>query len=401
MSEKVQMRCRVCGVTSDPAPVHYCAECFGPLEVVVEPPEPGSVTLNGSRPLIRYQAWLPVVPTNSFPQSSPGVVMAETLTLLQTSLLRAENLGAAWGLRRLYLKDETSHIAGSFKDRLVAVALERARSFGFDTVICASTGNLARSVLYWAHAFHIKAQVLVPEAHLDSVPHGVIAVRGTYDEANRLAIEVAQERGWGVVNVTLHPFYAEGGKTIGHEIVEQLGGTPQHLVCCMAGGSLIGKVHQGMEEMAAYRQLPTGPIALHGAQAAGCAPIVAAFERGSEDIVPIRTPTTRVHSLAVGDPGDGFFALRRIRATGGTATAIPDDEAEQAARQCQELEGIETELAGGVTLAAARRLVKRGILGEEEAVVLVLTGRAHTTTVTGLPRAVIDPTREAFRGLSL
>ena len=395
------MRCRVCGMISDPAPVHYCVECFGPLEVVIEPPKPESVTLRGSRSLIRYQAWLPIEPTQGIPSSATGMVLAETMSLQQTPLHRAERLGAAWGLRRLYLKDETSQPAGSFKDRLVTVALERARSFGFDTVVCASTGNLARSVLHWAPAFQIKAHVLVPETHLHSVPEGVIAVRGTYDEANRLAIEVAEERGWGVVNVTLHPFYAEGGKTIGHEIVEQLGEVPRHLVCCMAGGSLIGKVHQGLEEMAAYGQVPTGPIALHGAQAAGCAPIVQAYESGQEEITPLRTPTTRVHSLAVGDPGDGYFALRRIRATGGTATAISDDEAEAAAQECREREGIETELAGGVTLATARRLAERGILREDEAVVVVLTGRAHTTTVTGLPRAVIDPTREAFRGLSL
>jgi threonine synthase len=304
-------------------------------------------------------------------------------------------------LRRLYLKDETLQATGSFKDRLVAVSLERARAFGIETVLCASTGNLARSVLHWAKVFQLTAYVLVPETHLHAMPDGVLAVRGTYDEANRLAIEVAEERGWGVVNGTLHPFYAEGGKTVGHEIVEHLGEVPRHLVCCMAGGSLIGKVHQGIEEMAAYRGISVSPIALHGAQAAGCAPIVAAYDSGSEDITPIRTPTTRVHSLAVGDPGDGFFTLRRIRSTGGTATAIGDDEAEQAARECREREGIATELAGGVTLATARRLAERGILSEGETVVVVLTGRAHTTTVTGLPRAVIDPTREAFRRLGL
>ncbi|MFQ3649893.1 MAG: pyridoxal-phosphate dependent enzyme [Gemmataceae bacterium] len=390
MTDRVLMRCRLCGTTRTPAALHYCEECFGPLEVSVRPPVAGSVTLCHNDSLRRYGPWLPVSPSNG-----------EALFPLALSPLHhAERLGQAWGLRRLYLKDETQQPSGSFKDRLVSVALLQARLFGLDTVICASTGNLARSVAVLAPKLGITAHVLVPEdilAHSGFPAHSlIIAVRGTYDQANRLAIEVAEQRGWGVVNVTLHPFYAEGGKTLGHEIAEQLGTMPRHLVCCMAGGSLLGKIHQGLEEMVAFGLIAPGPIALHGAQAFGCAPIVNAFHAGREEVFPVQKPQTRVYSLAVGDPGDGFFALRRIRATGGTAWAIPDDEAEAAALQCHQLEGIATELAGGVTLAAGRRLAERGILLPEEPVVLVLTGRAHPTGVTTTPHAVIEPTRQAF-----
>jgi threonine synthase len=389
MIKRVRLRCRVCGAEREPARIHYCEECLGPLEVALEPPAPGSFTLSESDSLRRYAAWLPLPPHGP-----------ELPRLPRTPLLRAERLGRAWGLSCFYLKDETVQPSGSFKDRLVSLALLQARAFGLDTVLCASTGNLARSVAQLAPSLGLTAHLLVPESVAASLClPGLIGVRGTYDQANRLAIEVAQERGWGVVNVDLHPFYAQGGKTVGHEIAEQLGSMPRHLICCMAGGSLIGKVYQGLQEMAAFARSAPAAVALHGAQAAGSAPIVTAFQRGSDEIVPVQNPQTRVHSLAVGDPGDGFFALQLLRQTGGTAWAIDDDEAQAAAGECREAEGLASELAGGVALAAAKRLAQSGKIARDEPVVVVLTGRAHTTTVTASPHPVIEPTREAFRRL--
>jgi threonine synthase len=362
--------------------LHYCQECFGPLETAL--PRPAAPVDLASRPatLARYAEWLPLEASST-----------QTLCLTATPLHRAKQLGADWGLRSLWLKDETAQPSGSFKDRLVSVALLKAREFGLDTVVCASTGNLARSVALLAPRLGIRAHVLVPE---HAALPGTIAVRGTYDEANRLAIQIAEERGWGVLNVTLHPFYADGGKTVGHEIAEQLGRMPSDVVCCMAGGSLLGKIHQGLQEMAEAGVISPGTPRMHGAQASGCAPIVQAFASGTEEVTPIRNPSTHVHSLAVGDPGDGFFALGLIRATRGQAVAIDDETAALAATECLQREGIPCELAGGVTLAAARQLAERGIFSPNDDVVLVLTGRAHTTTVTGSPLAVIDPTREAF-----
>lgn len=345
------LRCRMCGAESPPAPVHYCADCFGPLEVVPAP--------------------LPTAPP-------------------LTPLVRAERLARRFGVERLWLKNEAANPTGSFKDRLVRAALAAARRFGLDTVACSSTGNLARSLLHHADG---RAFVFVPEEVADAFGGpGVIAVRGTYDEANRLVNQLGEERGWGVVNVNLHPYYADGARAVGHEIGVQLcGRLPDHVVCCMAGGSLIGKVHQGMQEMC-------GPhaVRMHGAQPAGCNPIVAAVQAGRETHTPVRTPATRVHSLAVGDPGDGYFAIRLIRESGGWAEDVTDDEADAAADLLRREEGIDVELAGGVTVAATRKLIEQGRIERDAEIVIVLTGRRNTTTVTGPPPPVIEPTPGAF-----
>lgn len=330
----------------------------------------------------RYREWLPLV-------GPPAVA----LPVRCTPLFRADGLAKQLGVKNLWLKDEGKNPSGSFKDRLVALSLNKARELGISTVICASTGNLGRSVIALAPSLKITAHVLVPESLAASK---TIAVRGTYDEANRLAIQVAEARRWAVLNVTLHPFYAEGGKTIGHEIAEQMGRLPRHIVCCMAGGSLIGKIYQGIREFVAADLVADSPVSMYGAQPAGCAPIVAAFKDGIEEPIPIRNPETRVHALSVGDPGDGYFALRLLRQTGGTAENVTDREAAWGLEMLARTEGIRTELASGVTVAAAKKLIDSGILPRDEEIVLVLTGRVNTTPVTGQPLAVIDPTREAF-----
>src|SRR5262245_39463210 len=255
------MRCRLCGAVSPPAPIHCCAECFGPLEPVYPAPSVTKADLT-ARPLTmwRYREWLPLA-------GPPAVA----LPVRCTPLFRSETLARELGLKNLWLKDEGKNPSGSFKDRLVAVVLNKAREFGIPTVICASTGNLARSVIALAPPLKITAHVLVPEAVAGAK---VIAVRGPFDEANRLAIQVAEARGWPVLHVTRHPFCAEGAQTIGHEIAEQLGHLPAHVVCPMGGGSLIGKVHQGMREFADAGLVEAGPVRMYGAQPAGCAPIV-------------------------------------------------------------------------------------------------------------------------------
>lgn len=376
------LRCRECAAETPLAPVPCCLECFAPVEVAYPPVAVTRAEMT-SRPatMWRYREWLPL--------EEPSVAVP----VRRTPLVRADRLARAWGVERLWLKDEGANPSGSFKDRLVTVALHMAREFGLTTVICASTGNLARSVLALAPAFGLTGHVLVPEA---AAPERAIAVRGTYDQANRLAIQAAEARGWAVVNVTLGPCYAEGGKTVGHEIAEELGRLPGHVVCPMGGGGLLTKIHQGMREMADAGLVASVPVKVHGAQAAGCAPIVRAFAEGRDEVTPVRDPATRAHSIAVGDPGEGYTALRLIRARGGAAEAVADDEAQEACEQLFQLEGISTELAGGVTLAAARRLIERGEIRRDEEIVLILTGRPHTTSVTGPPLAVIEPTREAF-----
>ncbi|MGL4551849.1 MAG: threonine synthase [Gemmataceae bacterium] len=363
--------------------MNCCAECFGPLEPAYPPPAVTRADLASRPPTMwRYLDWLPLA-------GPPAVA----LPVRNTPLIKADGLARELGVTSLWIKDEGKNPSGSFKDRLVAVALNKAREFGLTTVICASTGNLGRSVLALAPPLKIAAHVLVPEALAGPK---VIAVRGTYDEANRLALQVADARGWAVVNATLHPYYAEGGKTVGHEIAEQLGRLPDHVVCCMAGGTLIEKVYQGMNEFADAGLVERTPVRMWGAQPAGCAPIVSAFKEDRDEPQPVRNPATRIHALAVGDPGNGYFALRMLRESGGAAEDVTDAEAGAGLEMLVRTEGIQAEMAAGLTVAAAKKLLDDGRLPREQAIVLVLTGRANRTAVTGEPVAVINPTREAF-----
>ena len=376
------LRCRLCGHEVPAAPVHVCEECFGPLEVVYDDDLVRSRLtreLVESRPpdLWRYRELLPLT---GEPRAGRGTGF--------TPLLPAPRLGEALGIPDLWIKnDSVNHPTLSFKDRVVAVALNRALELGLEAVGCASTGNLANAVAAQARAVGLPAWIFIPE---DLEPEKVVAtavygpelvrVRGVYDDVNRLCAEVADRFGWGIVNVNLRPWYGEGSKTVGYEIAEQLGWRiPANVVVPMAGGSLITKIHKAFGELSRFGLTEDGPGArMFGAQAAGCAPIVGALWRGESQVRPVR-PDTLARSLAIGNPADGPFALGVMRESGGWGEAVDDAELVAGIRLLAESEGIFTETAGGVTVAAAGKLALSGRLSREGPTVLCITGNGLKT----------------------
>jgi len=316
-----------------------------------------------------------------------------------TPLVRADRLAKRLGVRELWVKNDAVCFPSlSFKDRVVSVALSKAIELGMDTVGCASTGNLANSVAANAAAAGLTAYVLIPEdleaqKILATIVYGarVIGIRGTYDDVNRLCSEIAGKHGWGFVNVNLRPFYAEGSKTFAYEMIEQLGWrAPDHIVAPMAGGSLVTKIRKALGELDKLGLTDGASRArIHGAQAAGCAPIVTAVREGQEHIRPVKKPDTIAKSLAIGNPADGFYAAQAIRDSGGHAAAATDAEIVAAMRLLAETEGIFTETAGGVTLAATQRLIAEGRIGAGDSVAICITGQGLKTTeplAPSLPR---------------
>ncbi|MGE0452278.1 MAG: threonine synthase [Vicinamibacteria bacterium] len=381
MSTVTTMRCRSCGRTAPVAALAGCADCFGPLEPVYDYAAAARTLTReaiAARPadLWRYRELLPV--------NGDALVGRGTGF---TPLVEAPRLGRALGIRRLFVKyDAACHPTLSFKDRLVAVAATKARELGLGTIGCASTGNLANAVAAGAAAAGLRAVVLVPEdlerAKLQATAvYGatLVGVRGNYDRVNRLCAEIAESFGWGFVNVNLRPFYGEGSKTVGYELAEQAGWTlPGHVVAPMAGGSLITKVEKAFGELVRLGLVSDSPFRLHGAQAAGCNPIVAAFKAGEDRVRPVR-PKTIVRSLAIGDPADGGFALDAIRRTAGRAEDPEDAEVLEGIRLLATTEGLFAETAGGTVVAAARRLAAAGAFADEAPVVLLITGQGLKT----------------------
>jgi threonine synthase len=378
--------------------------CFGPLEVDYDYDAIGEVltrdVLQG-RPFNMWR-YAELLPLSSTPAVG-GLVGG-------TPLVRADRLARRLGVRELWLKnDAVCFPTLSFKDRVVSVALSKAVEFGFDTVACASTGNLANSVAANAAAAGLRACIFIPATLEHSKVLGtqvygarVVALDGTYDDVNRLCAEIGEKYRWGFANINLRPYYAEGSKSYAYEIAEQLGWrTPDHVVAPMAGGSLICKIEKAWRELARLGLLERpSTTRIHGAQAAGCAPIVEAVLAGRDVIRPVKTPQTIARSLAIGNPADGYYAVRTIRDSGGTAAAPTDEEIVAAMRLLAETEGIFTETAGGVTLGAARRLIETGAIGADDSVVLCITGQGLKTTdplvpVLPLPR-VIPPKLSAF-----
>jgi threonine synthase len=305
-----------------------------------------------------------------------------------TPLLKADRLAEALGVEKLWIKNDAVNFPTlSFKDRVVAVALSKAREFGFTTVGCASTGNLANSVAANAAAAGLESYIFVPSDLERSKILGtsvfgakVIAVRGTYDEVNRLAQEVAFKYGWGFVNINLRPFYAEGSKTFGFEIAEQLGWrTPRHVVCPMAGGALIGKIHKAFNELAKVGLIEAPNCKFYGAQPAGCSPISTAVKNGWETHKPVRKPNTIAKSLAIGDPADGYFAAKMIRESGGWAEDVTDREISEAMALLGKTQGVFAETAGGVTVAVTRKLIEQGRIPRDEEIVVCITGNGLKT----------------------
>jgi len=397
------LRCRECGRTYPAEARHVCEFCFGPLEVTYDY---DAIRLTTTRESIaagppsiwRYADLLPVsgnAPVDLFAGYTP--------------LVRADRLAQELGLGELWLKDDTRNPTGSFKDRVVSVAITKARELGFKVAACASTGNLANSVAAHAARAGMTSYVFIPsdlersKIAMTAVFGGkLIAVDGTYDDVNRLCAELASERvDWAFVNVNVRPYYAEGSRTLAFEVAEQLGWqAPDHVVVPIASGSQLTKVHKGFHELTLLGLIDNGDsVRVSGAQAAGCSPVADAFASGADQIRPVH-PDTIAKSLAIGNPADGWYALNVVRETGGAIEAVSDEEIVAGIRLLARTEGIFAETAGGVTIATLARLAAKGIVRRDEVVVAYVTGTGLKTIEalgdTVGPFATIPPSLDAF-----
>ena len=405
MSAVQGLKCRECGRETAIGAVHVCEFCFGPLEVVYDHDFQRDVVTRkaieaGPLSLWRYADLLPVL---------PGATDEERVDLGGgfTPLVRAPRLGEALGLRDLWLKNDTLNPTNSFKDRVVSVALTAARRLGMTTAACASTGNLAQSVAAHAAGSGLESCVLIPadleEAKIMATAvYGtrLVAVEGNYDDVNRLCGEIADEHGWGFVNVNLRPYYAEGSKTLGFEIAEQLGWRlPDHVVAPMASGSMLVKIDKGFREFVDLELVEDKPWRVSGAQATGCSPIATAFKTNAETIRPVK-PDTIAKSLAIGDPADGYYALDVVNRTGGAMDDVSDAEIADAIQLLARTEGIFAETAGGVTVAVLAKLAAAGKITPDETTVAVLSGHGLKTlpVLQGrvAPTHTIKPTLDDF-----
>jgi threonine synthase len=375
------LKCRECERRYDKAPIHVCEFCFGPLEVVYDYEEiKKNITVDKiksrSANMWRYKELLPL-------DEEPTVGMNVGFT----PLIRARNLAEELDVKELYIKnDAVCYPTLSFKDRVVAVALSKAKEFGYKTVACASTGNLANSVAANSARAGLDSYIFIPHdleqgKVLGTLIYGtnLVGIKGTYDEVNRLCSEIADKYDWAFANINIRPFYAEGSKTFGYEIAEQMGWRlPKHIVAPMAGGSLITKIKKAFDEFSSLGFVSDTATKIHGAQATGCCPIVTAVKNGSELIVPVK-PDTIAKSLAIGNPADGYYAAKTIKSTGGFAEDASDEEIIDGMKQLARTEGIFTETAGGVTLAAAKKLIATGKIKKDESIVISITGNGLKT----------------------
>ena len=382
MTTAYDLRCRECGKSYGIQPLSICDECFSPLELVFDLDFARTrftreAISQGPLNMWRYRALLPV-PDSYVPQTPAGL----------TPLVEAPRLAARIGARNLYIKNDAVCMPTlSFKDRVVAVALANAQAFGFDTVGCSSTGNLANAVAAQAARLGLKTFILVPAdlepaKILNTQVYGATLVRvdGNYDHVNRLSSQIADRYNWGFVNVNLRPFYAEGSKTVGYEIAEQLGWRlPDNIVVPMAGGSLITKIRKAFNELIALGLVAGKQVKFFGAQATGCSPISTAVKNNTDVIEPQR-PSTIARSLAIGNPADGPYASRAIRDSGGWAEDVSDVEIVSGIQELAETEGIFTETAGGVTTAVTARLYAHGRIHPDELTVVCITGNGLKTT---------------------
>jgi threonine synthase len=403
VATKSGLVCRECGRAYPAGPVHVCELCFGPLDVRSELDALiGRVTREtiaaGPPTMWRYRQLLPI---------DGEITIGRHAGF--TPLVRADNLAAELGVRELWLKDDgVCHPTGSFKDRVVSVALAKAREFGFETVACASTGNLAHSVAALAAQARLASYVFLPsdlEAGkiLPTLVYGttLIAVDGSYDEVNRLCSEIGDRYPWAFVNANLRPYYADGAKTYGYEIMEQLGWTtPGHVVVPCAGGSLMTKIREAMSDFARLG-LVASPVRtkIHAAQSAGCGPIVTMIKDDTDVLIPVK-PDTIAKSLAMGNPGDGYYAWRTAKETGGAGEHATDVEIVAGMLLLARSEGIFTETAGGVTVAATKKLIETGRIPRDESIVICLTGNGLKTPDALAerlhPHVTIRPTLGAF-----
>lgn len=396
------LKCRECGRLYEKKAIHVCEYDFGPLEAAYDYDAIQAVLTRKvieSRPqsMWRYRELLPI-------DGEPTVGAQVGFT----PLVKADRLAAKLGIKALYIKNDTvNYPTLSFKDRVVSVALSRARELGFTTVACASTGNLANSVAANAASAGLKSYVLIPAdleqgKVLGSLVYGtqVVGIHGPYDQVNRLCSEIAGQYGWGFVNVNLRPYYAEGSKTMGFEICEQLGWRiPRHTVAPMASGSLLTKIYKAYQEFVKIGLLKESTFSVHGAQATGCAPIAHAMKKGTDIVRPVPKPETIVKSLAIGTPADGYYAIHAMRQTNGFAEDVSDEDVVEGIKLLAEYEGIFSETAGGVTVACAKKLIEQGKIPADEEAVLCITGHGLKTQEAiqgkcGEPRLIKPSLRE-------
>ena len=394
------LSCRECGHEVALGPHYACPECFGPLEVAYDFPAVTRAQIEaGPRNIWRYQALLPV-PSDitESPNTEPGF----------TRLLRADNLAREVGLEKLWVKDDSTNPTNSFKDRVVACALSAARELGAKVFACPSTGNLANAVAAAGARAGIKTVVFIPsdlerpkQVNSAVYTENLVAVDGNYDDVNRLASEIAgEEEGWAFVNVNVRPFYAEGSKTLGYEIAEQLGWRlPDQIVIPVASGSQLTKVDKAFRELIALGLVEEKPYRVFGAQATGCSPVSTAYKGGTDAIRPVK-PDTIAKSLAIGNPADGIYVLDICRRSGGAVEDVSDDEVREGILLLARTEGIFTETAGGTTVACLKKLVANGVLDPTLETVVINTGMGLKTLDAVAdsvgPAATIAPTYAAF-----
>jgi threonine synthase len=384
MSFVTGLQCRECGRDYPCQPIYVCETCFGPLEVMYDY---DAVKRNISRDRIaardrnlwRYRELLPI-------DSEPRVGLYSGFT----PLVRAHRLGEALGVGELYIKDDSvNHPTFSYKDRVVSVAISKAIEFGFDTISCASTGNLANSVAAHAAKAGLNCYVFIPDGLeqgkiIGSAIYGpkIVAIKGNYDDVNRLCSEIGDKYGWAFVNVNLRPYYAEGAKTHGFEIAEQLGWKlPQHIVVASAGGTILPKLAKGFQELIKVGLVENSACKIYTAQAAGCAPIINALRKGTDLVTPVK-PNTIASSIAIGNPADGYYVIQAVKESGGWGESVTDEEILEGVKLLARTEGIFTEPAGGTEIAVAKKLIESGRIPKDESIVVSITGNGYKTLET-------------------
>ncbi|OQY99359.1 MAG: threonine synthase [Candidatus Brocadia sp. UTAMX2] len=396
------LKCRECGKPYPKEPLHVCSFCFGPLEVDYDYEGIKKVLTrklieSRGKTMWRYQELLPV-------DGEPTVGAQVGFT----PLVRANNLAKVLGVRELYVKnDSVNYPTFSFKDRVVSTALTKAKEFGYKTVGCATTGNLGNSVAAQAVQACLESYIIMP-ADLEqgkivgTLIYGtnVIKVRGNYDNVNKLCSEIADKYGWAIVNVNLRPYYGEGSKTYGYEIMEQLGWkAPKHIIVPMAGGSLITKIEKAIKEFVKLGLIDEADTKLHGAQASGSAPITTAVKQETDVIKPVK-PKTIAQSIAIGNPADGYYSVKSINVSGGWAEDVTDDELVEGIKLLARTEGIFTETAGGVTVAVTKKLIEQGKIPHDESIVISVTGNGLKTQEAVLDKLetpkIINPSLAEF-----
>lgn len=381
MSFTTGLKCRECGEDYPWAPVHVCELCFGPLEVQYDYPAIAKVMsrekIEARAPnLWRYRELLPI-------SGEPKIGLYSGFT----PLVRADRLAKVLGVKDLWVKDDScNHPTFSYKDRVVSVAISAAIEFGFDTVSCASTGNLANSVAAHAARAGLRCFIFIPnDLERGKVIGSTIyeptpvAISGNYDDVNRLCTEIADKYGWAFVNINLRPFYTEGAKTYGFEVAEQLGWKlPRHIVVPTAGGTILPKIAKAFEELVQVGLVEDTKFSIYSAQAEGCAPVVNTIRRGGDIIEPVK-PKTIAKSIAIGNPADGYYVLGAVRKSGGWGESVTDAEIVEGIRLLARTEGIFTEPAGGTTVAVTKKLIELGRIPRDETIVISVTGNGYKT----------------------